>query len=64
MKGAKAWVHKKLKQGVPKKELLYCVGVFSNKEKAKVMKQKNLSSKQYERRHNFLYKAYCYLENL
>ncbi|MBQ4509345.1 MAG: hypothetical protein II984_01355 [Clostridia bacterium] len=64
MRKAKAWVHKKLKQGVPKQELLNCVGAFSNKDKSKVMKEKNLNEKQYKRRYNFLYEAYCYLENL
>lgn len=41
MKRAKAWVHKKLNSGVPKEELYNCVGVFSNKDMSKVMKEKN-----------------------
>ena len=64
MKRAKAWVHKKLKSGVPKEELYNCVGVFSNKDKSKVMKEKNLTEKQYNRRYKFLFNAFQYLESM
>ena len=64
MRRAKAWVDKKLKSGVSKEELYNCVGVFSNKDRTKVMKEKNLTNKQYERRYSFLYNAFCYLERM
>ena len=64
LKKAKAWVHKKLNSGVPLQELRRCVGVFSNRSKKKVMKEKGLSDKQYKRRYDFLFNAYIYLESL
>lgn len=64
MKKAKAWVNKKLRSGVPLNELYNCVGIFSNKKPEKVMKEKNISSKEYERRYNFLFNAFCYLEEI
>jgi len=64
MKRAKAWVDKKLRQGVNKNELYACVGAFSNRKKSVVMAEKNLSEKQYQKRYNFLAKAFTYLESL
>ena len=64
MKRAKAWVHKKIRKGVPKAELLACVGTFSNKKKEKVMAEKNLSEKQYKQRYEFCKNAYLYLSEI
>ena len=64
MKNAKAWVDKKLRQGVNSKELYNCLGFFSNAKKEKKMKQKNLSSSGYDKRYEFCYKAFRYLETL
>lgn len=64
MKRAKAWVDKKLRQGVNKNELYACVGAFSNRKKSVVMAEKNLSEKQYQKRYNFLANAFAYLESL
>ena len=61
MKAAKAWVNKKLRSGVPKAELLNCVGAFSNKKAERVMKEKNLTKAQYEKRWDFLSKVYYIL---
>ena len=59
---AKKWINKKLKQGVTRKELLNCVGMFSNKPKSKVMKEKGLTEKQYKQRYNFLNQVYIELD--
>lgn len=64
MKCAKAWVDKKLNSGVSKEELYNCVGVFSNKDKSKVMNEKNLTEKQYNRRYKFLFNTFQYLERI
>ena len=53
-----AWINKKYKQGVSKKELVNSVGAFSNKKKNKVMAEKKLTSKQYEQRKSFLFNVY------
>ena len=63
MKRARAWVNKKLRQGVSKKELYRCIGLFSNKKKDRVMQEKQLTEKQYKQRYDFLYNAFCYLES-
>lgn len=62
-KQARAWIHKKLRSGVSQSELMNCVGVFSNKKKSQVMNEKQLSSKQYDKRNSFLEKAYYLLVN-
>ena len=64
MKRAKAWVDKKLREGVHPEELYRCVGYFSNAKKEKKMKEKNLTSSGYDKRYDFLYNAFCYLEKL
>ena len=64
MKRAKAWVNKKLRQGVDKNELYACVGAFSNRKKSVVMAEKNLTEKQYQRRYSFLSNAFLYLQDL
>ena len=64
MKRAKAWVDKKLRSGVPPSELYRCLGFFSKTKKEKKMKQKNLSSSGYDKRYEFCYNAFCYLETL
>ena len=64
MKRARAWVNKKLRQGVNKNELYACVGAFSNRKKSVVMAEKNLTEKQYQRRYDFLSKAFRYLEEM
>lgn len=56
-----AWINKKYRQGVSKSELLNSVGIFSNKDKKKVMSQKKLSSKDYEKRKSFLFNVYSIL---
>ena len=61
MKKAKAWIDKKLSQGVNRDYLLHTVGCFSNKAKAKVMREKNISSFEYEKRYSFLSKVYYLL---
>ena len=42
-KQVRAWINKKLSQGVSKTELYNSVGVFSNKTKQQVMKEKGLT---------------------
>ena len=56
-----AWIKKKYKQGVSKVELRESVGIFSNRDRKKVMKQKHLTSKQYDKRYNFLSNVYYLL---
>lgn len=63
MKKARNWINKKLKQGVSKKDLYNSVGVFSNKDKKIVMKQKGLSESQYKERYDFCFKVFSLLEN-
>ena len=63
-KKSKAWVDKKLRSGVSLDVLYNCVGIFSSRDPKKVMKEKNLNKKQYEKRYYFLYDAFCYMENL
>ena len=63
IKRAENWVNKKLRSGVPKEELLHCVGAFSNKKKQKVMAEKKLTERQYKERYEFLSKAYIVLLN-
>ena len=58
---ATAWIHKMLDSGLTQSQLLHNVGTFSNKLKSDVMKQKKLTSKQYERRNNFLFEVYSLL---
>ena len=59
----RAWINKKIKQGVTKRELLNTVGIFSNKSKHKVMLEKNLTSKQYDERYKFLHNVFCLLDS-
>ena len=61
MRQAQRWVNKKMRQGVSRKELLHCVGAFSNKNKQKVMAEKRLNERQYRERYNFLAKVYVIL---
>lgn len=58
----RAWISKKLNSGVTKKELYHSVGVWSNKDKKKVMQQKNLTEKQYKRRYSFLLNVFNILD--
>ena len=44
-------------------ELYNTVGLFSNKSKEKVMKEKNITSSEYDKRRKFLYKVFCLLES-
>lgn len=62
MKNAQKWIDKKIASGVDPRYLKHTVGCFSNKKKQNVMRQKNLSSKEYDKRYNFLYKVYCILD--
>lgn len=59
----RAWIQKKIDKGVPQGELLESIGIFSNRKKKRVMEQKGLSSKQYEKRKEFLGNAYVLLSN-
>ena len=61
-KQVRAWINKKLSQGVSKTELYNSVGVFSNKTKQQVMKEKGLTESQYKRRYNFLFHVFNELE--
>ena len=61
MKKAQAWINKKISSGVDHAYLLHTVGSFSNKKKSVVMKQKGLTSKQYDDRYSFLAKVYYIL---
>lgn len=61
MKAAKAWIKKKLSQGVTKEQLRSCVGAFSNRKKKTVMAEKGLTEKQYKQRYDFLAKVYSLL---
>ena len=58
---ARAWIRKKQSEGVDKRYLLNTVGMFSNKKKETVMKQKGLSEKQYNDRYSFLSRVYSIL---
>ena len=61
MKKAQEWIDRKIRSGVDPRYLKHTVGCFSNKKKQRVMKEKNLSSKAYDERYNFLYKVYSIL---
>ena len=59
-----AWINKVLNdEGISKRELYHRVGTFSNKPKNQVMKAKKLTSKQYERRYNFLAECFMILDS-
>lgn len=57
-----AWINKKLNSGVTKDELFNSVGVWSNKDKKRVMAEKNLTEKQYKQRYNFLLNVFNILD--
>ncbi len=61
MTSAQKWINKKLRQGVSKAELRSGVGTFSNKNKKKVMAEKNLTEKQYKQRYDFLSEVFSLL---
>ena len=63
-KKERAWINKKLRSGVSRDELRECVGMFSNKNKNKVMAQKNLSESEYQKRYGFLSNVYFILSDL
>ena len=56
-----AWINKKLKSGVSRDELRESVGMFSNKNKSKVMAQKGLTEEAYKKRYGFLANVYSIL---
>ena len=58
---ARAWIKKKQSEGVDKRVLLNTVGMFSNKKKETVMKQKGLNEQQYRKRYGFLARVYSIL---
>ena len=63
-KKALAWINKKVyKDNVDPRVLEHYVGCFSNKTKEKVMKEKNISEKQYKKRYSFLSDVYMILSN-
>ena len=58
----RAWIKKKIYiDHVPQKVLLNTVGIFSNKQKKKVMAEKNINSREYDKRYNFLGNVYYLL---
>ena len=57
----RSWIAKKLRSGVPLDELRESVGMFSNKNKNKVMAQKGLSEREYKKRYGFLANVYALL---
>ena len=57
----RAWISKKLRSGVSLKELRESVGMFSNKNKKKVMAQKGLSEDGYNKRYSFFANVYTLL---
>ena len=59
----KAWIRKKLRSGVTREELRECVGIFSNRDKKKVMSEKQLSEKSYRERYKFLSNVYLILSS-
>ena len=63
-KKERAWINKKLRSGVSRDELRECVGMFSNKNKNKVMAQKNLSESEYQKRYGFLANVYSILSDI
>ena len=54
----KAWIAKKRAMGVSDEQLLNGVGLWSNKKKEDEMKRRNLSSKEYDKKHKFLLNVY------
>ena len=63
LKKERAWINKKVMQGVTKKELHNTVGMFSNKSKKKVMAEKGLTEKEYHKRYNFLHNVFNILDS-
>ncbi len=57
------WIEQKMRSGVSRETLLHTVGCFSNKKKERVMKEKNLTEKQYRERYDFLGKVYSILSD-
>ena len=63
LKKAQAWINKKIRSGVSRDELRQSVGMFSNKNKKKVMAQKGLTEEAYKKRYGFLANVYYILCN-
>ncbi len=59
----RAWIRKKINNGVSQDELLSSVGRFSNRSKKNVMSLKNLTEAQYKKRYEFLSNVYYLLNN-
>lgn len=59
----RAWIKKKLKSGISQGELYHTVGMFSNKSKKRVMIEKGLSEKGYDKRYKFLCNVHFLLGN-
>lgn len=57
------WIRKKINSGVSQSDLRNYVGIFSDKQKKQVMKEKGLSEKQYSKRYDFLGNVYYLLCN-
>lgn len=62
MNKERSWIRKKMRSGISQSQLLHNVGLFSNKSKSKVKRQKRLSEKQYQARYKFLSNVYQLLE--
>jgi hypothetical protein len=63
-KKERTWIRKKLyRENVSQKELLHTVGMFSNKNKKKVMAEKGISSAEYDKRYKFLANVHFLLSN-
>ena len=63
-KSERAWIQKKLRSGVSQDELRECVGMFSNKNKQKVMAQKGLTEEAYKKRYGFLSNVFWLLSDI
>ena len=59
----RAWIRSKYAKGVSKRDLMNCVGAFSNKKKERVMREKGLSEREYKKRYDFLANVYFLLNN-
>lgn len=57
------WIRKKLNSGISQNELRDCVGIFSNKTKNQVKKEKGLNDNQYSKRYDFLANVYYLLSS-
>lgn len=50
-------------KAVSDEELLHCVGLWSNKKKADVMKKEKLTNKEYDKKRKFLFNVFNILSS-